>query len=783
MSTTSKKQLSIDGEALARYPRPAFQFIPLHPFGATLRKKSKKTGTITIVKIGKRPRDAHWPTNSYDSETQMRAAIKTGYNIGVRLKRTQLVIDIDPRNGGVASFRRLCEKFGLDPTKWPHVITGSGGSHYYLSLPAGVKIVAKLDGLSGVEFKTFGTQVVAAGSIHPESLAHYKWDEDAPPLTATPPDCPDALLQAISKPDVNADDIEEAGTYTPQQIADGLDSIPVGAFHKNHDEWLALMFSCHAASNGEARDEFIAWCVQDAEYADEAEAMAGRWDSCSTDKPGGIKFGTFNHYVKKYGDASKQIRPPSSAVRKDFGLVAKPLEGEILTTDGRVLPPPSDDDDSWMEGGQSKGQGEPGTQLVPLAALVKRGSFNTNKAGDKIDDTYFNALMAIDRSGLEASFNELSQQVHFKNLPWQIEHGEVLTDDTLRIVRVFVMNKHKNFLFEPSLENMREAIRTVSLGRLYNPVLQYLNGLKWDGVPRVELLFGQYFNCRVDDYTRGVSTAFMVGAVRRMRLPGIKFDTMPVVRGPQGWNKSTAFKVLFGAQWFSDSELGDIRSKDAAMMLRGIWFQEFAEMDSLSRQDYRALKAFCSRAVDRQRDPFDRAVRDFPRRCVFGATLNEGGYIKDQTGGRRYWPLEVGEPIDLDQLRADRDQLWAEASFMEEFGVSEVLDRSLWKIAAERQSEQTSDDPWADTLRQFLHERAKPQPARDDMEFDGVAEPPPPKNRVHTSDLFDALDIAQKDRNKEKSQRLRTVMEHALKWRHLHSVRVQSRVGNGYIKT
>src|SRR5690606_3070203 len=101
----------------------------------------------------------------------------------------------------------------------------------------------------------------------------------------------------------------------------------------------------------------------------------------------------------------------------------------------------------------------------------------------------------------------------------------------------------------------------------------------------VENLFGRYFNCGDSDYARGVSIAFMVGAVRRARSPGSKFDTMPILKSAQGWNKSTAIKALFGAEFFSDAHLGDLRSKDAAMLIRGVWGMELPELEGMKRAE------------------------------------------------------------------------------------------------------------------------------------------------------------------------------------------------------
>ena len=179
------------------------------------------------------------------------------------------------------------------------------------------------------------------------------------------------------------------------------------------------------------------------------------------------------------------------------------------------------------------------------------------------------------------------------------------------------------------------------------------------------------------------------------------------------------------------------------------------------------MKAFCSRATDRQRDPYAVTVSDVPRRCVFIATVNEGGYLKDTTGARRFWPLTVGARIDIKLLAGVRDQLWAEAAALEAQGVSDVLPSALWPAAAERQTEQTSDDPWADTLRDNLDRQDDSRPL--------------PFNRVHTSALLFTLGISIADRTKDKSQRLRTVMA-SLGWRYRQSVRADDKVSTGYVR-
>jgi len=436
---------------------------------------------------------------------------------------------------------------------------------------------------------------------------------------------------------------------------------------------------------------------------------------------------------------------------------------------------------------EAEAGGNNATNKPMMNALIKieQHGLSLNRSGEA-PDTIKNAYAAIYKSGLEPAWDELKQTsvLRAPTLPWDEKFGRVVNDHVLRVIRLHLVRAHQGVNYQPSPTNLVEAVATLAYDQKFNPVLDYIDSLMWDGTPRVERLFSNYFNCGDDAYTRAVSMCFAVGAVRRMRQPGCKFDTMPVLQSPQGWLKSSAIKVLFGSAWYSDSDLGNLRDKDSAMKLRGYWVQEFAEIDSLTRAETGALKAFCSRATDRQRDPYGRIVEEAPRRCVFVATVNEGGYLKDSTGGRRFWPLQVLKPIDIDRIERDRDQIWAEAALLEFLGESDVLSQELWPAAAERQADQTSADPWGDSIRSFLEQRHhdyEQHEAGGESIAESVLVLPP--GRVHTSELFALLGVKDADQTKDKAQRLRTVMEADLKWYHRRNVRVLDRNAAGYVRT
>ena len=504
---------------------------------------------------------------------------------------------------------------------------------------------------------------------------------------------------------------------------------------------------------GAAKAEFIEWSTGDPAYSDHAERIAVRWDSLSAEGEGAkVTVRTLYSLLHKMGRSD--AIPTASAV-DDFEIVAK----EDLPLDALPEAP----------------------NIVTRGLKVGRNSVAS--------DTIANAIVAVARSPLQPSYDELKQQVVFlsSRLPWNEEYGRNLDDNTVRLVRHYLITKHQGNDYQPSKENVWEAVTTLAYESKFNPVLSYLDGLEWDGVPRVEKLFHNSFGTQDGDYSRAVSRCFMVAAVRRQRRAGCKFDTMPVLRGPQGGGKSTGVRRLFGDKWFSDAEMGELKGKDAALTLQGIWVQEFAELDGMKRADVDTVKAFCSRAVDRVRPPYGRSVLELPRRCVFVGTANEGGYLKDGTGNRRFWPLDVPGRVDSEAILRDRDQLWAEANCLERQRVDIVLEESLWGEAAERQAAETSEDPWADMILNFLHSRRQEFEryalGEGDYASGGMleGEQARPQDKVCTWELLEqALGIKADRQNRINAQRLRTVMEASVGWRYKRSLRIGGDVAAGY---
>lgn len=207
------------------------------------------------------------------------------------------------------------------------------------------------------------------------------------------------------------------------------------------------------------------------------------------------------------------------------------------------------------------------------------------------------------------------------------------------------------------------------------------------------------------------------------------------------------------------------------MKLAGNWVVELAELEALRKSDVAAVRRFLSTDTDNYRAPYARRAQKVARRCVFFGTANESGYLKDMTGNRRFWPVEVEGAVDVAAIERDKDQLWAEAAHLEAEGVSQTLPKRLWAAAAERQAEQTTIDPLADDLAAFLSELGSSDNPED-----------VPHDRVSSRDVLTALGVPMSGKNQAMSQRVRVLMENLHGWKYVRSLRIGDAVRAGYVR-
>lgn len=354
-------------------------------------------------------------------------------------------------------------------------------------------------------------------------------------------------------------------------------------------------------------------------------------------------------------------------------------------------PTPSDDD-------------APGAEVIDLDSLRGKPRYGwieriLKDAKGRIKPVIANATTIVGNTPEWAEmfvYDEFRGEVRTVRLaPWDTDEmpsrhevGPWTEADTTRLV--CWLTRHYGVTFTG--QQIYEAVDVVARRRTVHPIRDWLGVLKWDGVPRLDTWVSTYLGVRQTPYARAVARCFLISACARVLLPGCKVDTVLILDGKQGAFKSTAVHILFGREFVSDTPL-EFDSKDRFGSLKGHWCVELAELDGMDRAEANRVKAFLSSSYDDYRPPYGRYVVRVPRQCVFVGTVNPQDYLRDPTGGRRFWPVDVGT-IDLVGLERDREQLWAEARVAYEDGKPWWPSAELAEDFKDEVSKRTVHDEW-----------------------------------------------------------------------------------------
>lgn len=413
-----------------------------------------------------------------------------------------------------------------------------------------------------------------------------------------------------------------------------------------------------------------------------------------------------------------------------------------------------DDDDDLDAASDAEEVGEPDGEEDDWTRKLRK----TKKGKVKNNSLNISVILNHDPrwKGL-ISFDLFSRRVMKRRPPpWHVDEmpdDESLlvgqwTDEDTTALQIWMM---REYAFEPGRDRTNNTVIAVARSNSHHPVREYLEGLEWDGKERVERWLVDLCGAEDSEYVSKVGRWWLIGAVARIFEPGCKVDHVMILEGDQGNRKSSAIRTLCkDPDWFFDSPI-NIGSKDAMQALRGKWIIELAELDAMSKKEAAAIKAFFTSQIDSYRPAYGKFTIEQPRQCVFMGTVNpegEGGYLKDATGNRRFWPVTIPDKIDLSGLQRERDQIWAEA-------VELYLRGERWwpereeqdRLLTPEQNDRRAGDAWEQKVGEWLKPKVK-----------GYF--------VTTADILDeALDVPPKDQDRGKQTRIGKLMPCFPNWK------------------
>lgn len=336
-----------------------------------------------------------------------------------------------------------------------------------------------------------------------------------------------------------------------------------------------------------------------------------------------------------------------------------------------------------------------------------KGKMDMDRKGNVLS-TIDNLVLILENDSMYKgiiAFDEFEQRAVLKrHLPWRkIDHNSrYLTDRDIHNIEHRIEKK-----YEIGTTKLEKALSVIYERHNFHPVKDYLKSLTWDRQPRAETLFIDYMGADDTDYTRAVTRKMLAAAVARVHRPGIKFDYVVTLIGNQGKGKSTLLCKL-GKQWFSDTfNLHMLNGKEGYEQMRGAWIIEIGEMAGMAKADVERVKAFVSAPTDRYRKAFGRMVENYPRQSIFTASSNKPDFMRDRTGGRRFWPVAINvdmatRNVFTDLTDSEIDQIWAEAVVLYKGGETLYLDGSLETDAEAIQKSHTEEHPWTGVIMDFL---------------------------------------------------------------------------------
>ena len=344
---------------------------------------------------------------------------------------------------------------------------------------------------------------------------------------------------------------------------------------------------------------------------------------------------------------------------------------------------------------------------MPVAVRPQLVSTNGKGKPDLTIGNFF-SIMSQDKHYDSIRYNELSGNAEVHTMRNGVLKIEKWNDTDEAKSRNYIEDTYGLY----SKDKHSDALRMLFEARSYNPIIDIIEGVKWDGIERCEQFLNRWAKCEDSPYCREVSRLIFAGGIHRLYQPGTKFDDVPILIGTkQGEGKSTLVRFLAIADEYY-GEVTQMEGTPAIEQLQGKWICEISELLALTKtKEQEAAKAYITRAFDKYRKPWDKNTVDLPRRCIFIGTSNNSNPLSDKSGNRRYYPIEVksdGYEI-FDHEEEIRDyimQCWAEAKDKYKDGkMPNYASKALVNEYRKRQEDAMQDDWRVGAIQQFLDKK------------------------------------------------------------------------------
>ena len=454
----------------------------------------------------------------------------------------------------------------------------------------------------------------------------------------------------------------------------------------DYQQWIEIGMACKAGLGTAGFYVWDAWSSRSPKYANEAD-MRQRWNGF---QPTQLTLGTVFGLAESAGWVSPWAKARAKAPRAS--RAAKPPPD----------PPTADEMPPYPPEAPAGGSGNPPEVEWRVDLLRKKGDVSPCLANAEL------ILSCMKEWRGTIAFDEFAERTVFRNpLPSAKDEGENGDwSDHLDVMTAIWMQRTWGVEFSPTI--VGQAVEALARQRRYHPVREALAALPpWDGTVRNTEWLSDFMGVKRTEYSALVGQFFLRGMIKRVMEPGCKFDYCLILEGEQGLGKSAAARIL-AWNWFGDTDL-DLNNKDALLSLPGHWVYEIAEMGSLMKAEERKQKSFLSRQEDEYRPPYGKRLIKVPRQSVFIGTTNEEEYLKDMTGGRRFWPVLCKDELNLEGLRSNIEQMFAEA--LADYRSKErcwPTHEEQERLFTPEQAARGMPEPYEDLLAKWVNERMSP---------------------------------------------------------------------------